>query len=65
MIGGTAATRTAFLTLLVPVPTDVSGDLAAAGGVADQDRIPQVQRFDDGREIVGIAVHVVVRRWLA
>jgi hypothetical protein len=47
------------------VATDVPGDLAAACGVADQDRIPQVQRFDDGCEIVGIAVHVVVGRRLA
>ena len=37
------------------MPADVSGDLAAAGGVADQDRVPQVQRFDDGREIVGVS----------
>ena len=38
---------------------DVAGDLAAAGGVADQDGVVQVERLDQLREVVGVGVHVV------
>jgi phosphoribosylformimino-5-aminoimidazole carboxamide ribonucleotide (ProFAR) isomerase len=40
---------------------DVAGDLSAAGGVADQRDVSQVERLDHGCEIVGVAVHVVSR----
>ncbi len=45
--------------------TDVAGDFAAAGGVADERGLREIERFDDGCKIVGIAVHVVPRRGLA
>src|SRR5262249_15572834 len=37
----------------------------AAGGVAHQCRFLEIERLDDGREIIGIAVHVVSGRGLA
>ena len=33
--------------------------LAAAGGMADMDGVLQVEMRGDGREIVGIMIHVV------
>ena len=44
---------------------DVAGDFAAAGGVADVDRVLQVERFDERREVVGVGVHVVAVPGLA
>ena len=44
---------------------DVAGDFAAARGVADVDRIPQVERFDERRQVVGVGVHVVAVPGLA
>ena len=41
------------------VAADVAGDFAAAGGVADVDRVLQVERLDQRREVVGVGVHVV------
>ena len=38
---------------------DIAGDFAAAGGVADVDRILEVELLDQLREIVGVGVHVV------
>src|SRR5947209_9728935 len=38
---------------------DVAGDLPAAGGMAHQRDVSQVECLDDGREVVGVAVHVV------
>src|SRR2546421_13119932 len=38
---------------------EVTHHLAAAGRMADVNRIPQVEMIDDGFQIVGIMVHVV------
>ena len=47
------------------VAADVARDLAAAGRVTHQGDVVEVEGLDKGREIVGIAVHVVARRaWL-
>jgi len=47
------------------VSADVAGDFAAAGGVADMDRVLQVERLDERGEVVGVGVHVVARPRLA
>jgi hypothetical protein len=47
------------------VPTDVARDFSAAGGVPDQDRVPQLELFNEGGEIIGIGVHVVAVPGLA
>jgi hypothetical protein len=47
------------------VSADVPGHFAAAGGMADVDRLLQIERFDERREIVGVGVHVVAIRGLA
>jgi hypothetical protein len=47
------------------VTSDVTGDLPAAGGAAHQRDVVEIERLDHGREIVGVAVHVVPRRGLA
>ena len=44
---------------------DVAGDFSAAGGMADMDRVIQVQRFDERREIVGVGIHLVAVPGLA
>ena len=41
------------------MPADIAGDLTAAGGVPDQDDVVQIERFDDGGEVVGVVVEVV------
>ena len=41
------------------VAADVAGDLAAAGRVADVDRVLQIERLDQRHQVVGIGVHVV------
>jgi hypothetical protein len=41
------------------VAADVAGDFAAAGGMADQDRVMQIQRLNEGGQIVGVGVEVV------
>src|SRR5690606_17977450 len=46
---------------LAAVPTDVAGDLSAAGRVADQHHVPEIEFFDDTGEVVGVGVHVVAR----
>ena len=38
---------------------DIAGDLAAAGGMADQHDVLQVEFLDQARQVVGIAVNVV------
>jgi hypothetical protein len=43
----------------------VASDLAATRGVADERGASQIEGFDYSREVVGIAVHVVVGRSLA
>src|SRR6202008_1578786 len=40
---------------------DVAGNLAAAGRMADMDRVPEVEMLDHGRGIGGVVVHVVAR----
>ncbi len=45
--------------------SDVAGHLPAAGGMADQDRVFQIERFDEFREIVGVGIHVVAVPGLA
>jgi hypothetical protein len=47
------------------VACNVARDFAATGGVPHQRGVFEVERLDDGREIVGIAVHVISRRSLA
>jgi hypothetical protein len=41
------------------VAADVPGHLGAAGGVADQDRVMQAERLDQGGQVVGVGVHVI------
>ena len=38
---------------------DVAGDLAAAGGVTDEDRVVQVECLDELGEVIGVGVQVV------
>src|SRR5439155_228597 len=47
------------------VAADVVRDLAAAGRVADVDRVLQVEGLDERREVVGVRVHVVTAPRLA
>ncbi len=47
------------------VAADISGHLAATGGMADQHRVFQIERVDERREIVGVVVHVVAVPGLA
>src|SRR5207249_1034930 len=44
---------------ICPVPADVAGDFAPARRVTNVDRILQIQRFDERREVVSVRVHVV------
>ena len=41
------------------MPGDVVRRLAAAGGVADMDGVPQIEMLDHGGDIGGVVVHVV------
>jgi hypothetical protein len=41
------------------VAPDIAGDLPAAGGVAHQGGVSEIEGLDHGCEIVGVAVHVV------
>ena len=61
MIGGTALTSTALATrpCRLAVLGDVARDLAAAGGMADMDGVPQVEVLDHGEGVGGVVVHVV------
>jgi len=47
------------------VAADVAGDLAATGGVADEDDVAEVERVEERREIVRVRVHVVAGPRLA
>jgi hypothetical protein len=47
------------------VPADVTGSFAAAVGVADMDRILQVEFFNWFREIIGTGIQVVALPGLA
>ena len=44
---------------------DVTGYLSAADGISDQDGVFQVEGLYEGREVVGIGVHIVAARGLA
>ncbi len=50
---------TAMPTRFDAMPPDVTGNFSAAGGVANVDCVLQIKLFGEGREIVGIGVHVV------
>jgi hypothetical protein len=50
---------------LLSVATDVADDLAAAGGVANEYGILEIERLNHSCKIVGIAIHVIPRRGLA
>src|SRR5438132_11408080 len=41
------------------MPSNVTGDFSATGGVAHVDSVLQVKLFSEGCEIVGVGVHVV------
>src|SRR5262249_15152851 len=43
---------------------DVTRYLATAGRVTDERDVPQIERFDHGRKIVSVAIHIVARRCL-
>jgi hypothetical protein len=47
------------------VTPNITRDLAAARRVADVDRVLQVERFDELREVVGVRAHVVAIPGLA
>jgi hypothetical protein len=47
------------------VPADVARDLAAAGGMADVDRVLEVERLHHRREVVRVRVHVIAVPGLA
>jgi hypothetical protein len=47
------------------VAADVACDFAAASGVANVDRVLQVELFDERREVVGVGVHFIAIPWLA
>jgi hypothetical protein len=64
MIGGTAPINTALATREVPWRPNIVGHFAAAGRMADEHRVLQVERIDDGGKVVGIRVHVVAVRRL-
>jgi hypothetical protein len=40
--------------------TNVASDLASTCGVTDERGLSEIEGFDYGREVVGIAVHIVV-----
>src|SRR5215471_18830803 len=44
---------------------DITGDFATACGVTDMDRVLQIERFDQLRQIVSVSVHIVSVPWLA
>jgi hypothetical protein len=44
---------------------DVADDFAAAGGVAHESGVLEIECLDHGCEIIGIAIHVIPRRGLA
>jgi hypothetical protein len=41
---------------------DIPRDFSTSGGVAHQCRVVEIERLNDGREIVGVAIHVVSGR---
>jgi hypothetical protein len=47
------------------VTTDVAGDFTTASGEADQSRTFESERLDQGREIIGVGIHVVASPRLA
>src|SRR3989440_4798447 len=47
------------------VAADVAGHLTAAGGMADQHRLVQIERVEERRQIVSVGVHVVTVPGLA
>ena len=63
--GGTAETSTSLRDAPGAVPADVVDDLAAAGGVADEGEVAEVERVDQAGEVVGVGVHLVAVPGLA
>src|SRR3546814_3862758 len=47
------------------VAADVAGHLAAAGRMADEDRVFEVQMLDQRRQVVGVGIHLVAVPGLA
>jgi hypothetical protein len=45
--------------------TDIASNFAATGGVANVNRVLQIEFLDESRKIVGVSVHVVAVPWLA
>ena len=41
------------------VPPDIVRDLAAAGGMADVDGVPQIEMRGERRHVGGVVIHVV------
>jgi len=50
---------TAMATRFVPCRPNVTGNFPTAGGVAHVDCVPQIKRCSEGREIVGVSIHLV------
>ena len=62
--GGIAPTRAA-LARRGAVAADVVSHLASASGMADQYRVVQIERVEQRRQVVGVAVHVIAVPGLA
>src|ERR1019366_7878554 len=48
-----------FCDALGSVASDVASNFAASGGMADVDRVVQIERFDELREIVGVSIPLI------
>ena len=59
MIGGTAPISTALRDAALAVPGDIARHLAAAGRMADMDRVLQIEMLDQGGDVVGVVIHVM------
>ena len=60
-----AETSTALATRAVPCRPMYLAHLAAAGRMTDVDRVLEIERLDEFRQIVGVRVHVVALPGLA
>src|ERR1035437_697541 len=47
------------------MPTNITRHFTAASGMANVDRLLQVQRFRQRCKVVCVSVHVIATRWLA
>jgi hypothetical protein len=63
--GGTAPDQHGLGHTLRTVAADIAGDFAAAGRVPDMDRVLQVERFSQFRQVIGVGVHGVAVPQLA